>query len=428
MSLRFETLAIHGGLREDDTRARALPVHRTTAYTFKDLRHAHDLFSLKVPGHIYSRMSNPTQDALEERVALLEGGAGALALSSGTSAIFYTFINLARQGDEIVAASNLYGGTHTMLHDILPQFGIRAKLVQPNDLDGFAAAITDKTRAIYVESIGNPTLETADVSALAGLAHSRGLPLIVDATFSTPALQRPLTQGADIVIHSLTKWIGGHGTAIGSIVVDGGSFDWKNPRFDLYNEPDESYHGVRWAHDLGDLPPFIVRMRTVPLRNLGACISPDNAWIFLQGLESLSLRMAGHSENAMKVAEYLAAHPKAAWVKYPGLASDPFHHLARRYLSGGFGGMVVFGVPGSGAAALRNGARFIESLKLLSHLANVGDAKSLALHPAGTTHSQMSDEQQDLSGIRTEMIRLSIGLEHPDDILEDLEQALANLE
>ena len=428
MSPRFETLAIHGALPQDSTRARALPVHRTTAYTFKDLRHAQDLFALKVPGHIYSRMSNPTQEALEDRVALLEGGAAALALSSGTSALFYTFINLARQGDEIVAANNLYGGTYTMLDNILPQFGIHAHFVKPNDLAGFAAAINDKTRAIFVETIGNPTLETADITALADLAHSHGLPLVVDATFSTPALQRPLTQGADIVIHSLTKWIGGHGTALGGIVVDGNTFDWKQPRFDLYNEPDSSYHGLRWAHDLGDLPPFMVRMRTVPLRNLGACISADNAWIFLQGLETLPLRMQRHSENAMKVAQYLAGHPKAAWVRYPGLPSDPHHALAQKYFSGGFGGMVVFGVLGTGAAGLANGARFIESLQLFSHLANVGDAKSLALHPAGTTHSQMSDDQQDDSGIRQEMIRLSIGLEHPDDILEDLEQALAKVE
>ncbi len=429
MSPRFETLAIHGGLREDDTRARALPVHRTAAYTFKSLRHARDLFSLKETGYLYTRLGNPTQSALEERVSLLEGGAGALALASGTSAMFYIFINLARQGDEIVAACNLYGGTFTMLGNILPQLGITARFVKPNDLEGFAAVINDKTRAVYVETIGNPTLEVADIAALADLAHSRGLPLIVDATFSTPALQRPLAQGADITIHSLTKWMGGHGTAIGGVVVDGGTFEWKNnPRFPLYNEPDDSYHGIRWGHDLGELPPFITRMRLVPLRNLGACISPDNAWIFMQGLETLGLRMERHSANALKVAEFLAGHPKVAWVRYPGLPADPYHALARKYFSGGFGGMVVFGVQGKGDAGLQRAARFIESLELFSHLANVGDAKSLALHPAGTTHSQLSDAQQDDSGILPEMIRLSIGLEHPDDILADLEQALDKVE
>ena len=426
MKQRFETLAIHGGQHPDpSTCSRAVPVHRTTSFVFKDSRHAADLFALKEPGYIYTRLGNPTQEVLETRLNLLESGAGALALASGTSAIFYAVINLARQGDEIVAANNLYGGTHTMFTAILPQFGIRAHLVRPGDLSGFAAAITANTRAIFVEAIGNPGLDVADIAALADLAHAHNLPLIVDATFATPYLLRPIEHGADIVVHSLTKWIGGHGTAIGGIVVDSGRFDWKNKGFALYDEPDESYHGLRWGHDLDSLPPYIIRMRTVPLRNLGACIAPDNAWMFLQGLETLPLRMKRHSSSALAVAAYLAKHPKAAWVRYPGLPGDPAHALAARYLPKGCGGMVVFGLaskaPGGGK---EEGQRFVENLRLFSHLANVGDAKSLALHPASTTHSQLSSQEQADAGLKPEMVRLSIGLEHPDDILEDLEQAL----
>lgn len=426
MKARFETLAVHGGQMPDPaTNARAVPVHRSTSFVFRDAQHASDLFALKEAGYLYTRLGNPTQEVLETRLSLLEGGAGALALASGTSAIFYAVINLARQGDEIVAANNLYGGTHTMLTSILPQFGIGARLVRPNDLKGFAAAIGPNTRALFVEAIGNPGLEVADIAALADLAHSRGLPLIVDATFATPYLLRPIEHGADIVIHSLTKWIGGHGTAIGGIVIDAGRFDWRNKGFALYDEPDESYHGLRWGHDLDGPPPYVTRMRTVPLRNLGACIAPDNAWMFLQGLETLPLRMERHSANALAVAGYLAKHPKAAWVRYPGLPGDPAHSLAKRYLPAGCGGMVVFGlaseVPGGGK---EEGRRFVESLKLFSHLANVGDAKSLVLHPASTTHSQLSSQEQADAGLKPEMVRLSIGLEHSDDILEDLEQAL----
>ena len=426
MKARFETLAVHGGQIPDPaTNARAVPVHRTSSFVFRDAQHASDLFALKEAGYLYTRLGNPTQEILETRLGLLEGGAGALALASGTSAIFYAIINLARQGDEIVAANNLYGGTHTMLTSILPQFGIGARLVRPNDLEGFAAAIGPKTRALFVEAIGNPGLEVADIAALADLAHTRGLPLIVDATFATPYLLRPIEHGADIVIHSLTKWIGGHGTAIGGIVIDAGRFDWRNKGFSLYDEPDESYHGLRWGHDLDGLPPYVTRMRTVPLRNLGACIAPDNAWMFLQGLETLPLRMERHSANALAVAGYLAKHPKAAWVRYPGLPGDPAHALAARYLPRGCGGMVVFGLasrePGGGK---EEGRRFVDSLKLFSHLANVGDAKSLVLHPASTTHSQLSSQEQAEAGLKPEMVRLSVGLEHPDDILEDLEQAL----
>ena len=426
MTQRFETLAIHGGQAPDSaTGARALPVHRTTSFVFRDADHAADLFALKEPGYIYTRLGNPTQEALEARLALLEGAAGALALASGTSAIFYAVVNLARQGDEIVSAGNLYGGTHTMFTAILPQFGITTRLVKPGDLSGFAAAITPKTRALYVEAIGNPGLEVADIAALADLARSRNLPLIVDATFATPYLLRPMEHGADIVIHSLTKWIGGHGTAIGGIVADSGRFDWKDKGFALYDEPDESYHGLRWGHDLAGPPPFITRMRTVPLRNLGACIAPDNAWMFLQGLETLPLRMERHCANALAVASYLQKHPKTAWTRYPGLPGDPAHALATRYLPKGCGGMVAFGLAASAPdAAKERGRRFVEGLRLFSHLANVGDAKSLVLHPASTTHSQLSGPEQAAAGLAPEMVRLSIGLEHVDDILEDLERAL----
>lgn len=426
MKQRFETLTIHGGQSPDPaTSARAVPVHRTSSFVFKDARHASALFSLAEPGYIYTRLGNPTQEVLETRLSLLEGGAGALALASGTSAVFYAVINLARYGDDIVAASNLYGGTHTMFSSILPQFGIRTRFVRPNDLDAFAAAISKTTRALFIEAIGNPGLDVADIAALADLAHAHGLPLIVDATFATPYLLRPIEHGADIVLHSLTKWIGGHGTAIGGIVVDAGRFDWKDKGFALYDEPDDSYHGLRWGHELDNPPPYITRMRTVPLRNLGACLAPDNVWMFLQGLETLPLRMDRHSANALAAATYLAKHPKAAWVRYPGLPDDPAHALAARYLPKGQGGMVVFGLasknPGGGK---EEGQRFVDSLKLFSHLANVGDAKSLVLHPASTTHSQLSSQEQADAGLKPEMVRLSIGLEHIDDILEDLEQAL----
>ncbi len=424
---RFETLAIHGGQEPDPvTRSRAVPLHRTTSFTFRDAEHAADLFALKEPGYIYTRLGNPTQEVLEERVNLLEGGKGALALASGTSAVFYAVINLAGQGDEIIAASNLYGGTYTMFDAILPQFGIRTRFVPPNDAGAVAAAVTDRTRAVYVESIGNPSLEVADIRRMAKAAHGHGLPLLVDATFATPYLSRPLEHGADIVIHSLTKWMGGHGTAIGGIVVDGGRFDWSNGRFPLYDQPDASYHGIRWGLDLGDAPPFVTRMRTVPLRNLGACIAPDNAWTFLQGLETLPLRMDRHCANALAVAAYLERHPKVAWARYPGLAGDPAHALAREYLSKGAGGMVVFGIGERGGLdGKAAGRKFVASLRLFSHLANVGDAKSLVLHPASTTHSQLSRAQQEQAGLKPELVRLSIGLEHADDILEDLEQALA---
>ena len=421
--MKPETLAIHGGYaKEHPALSCAVPIFRTSAFDFHSTEHAANLFALKELGHIYTRLSNPTQDILEQRMSLLEGGKAAIALSSGTSAIFYTIINICEQGNEIVAANNLYGGTLTQFTSILPQFGITVHLVDPGDPENFRHAVNDRTRAIYCETIGNPALNMTDIGALAEVAHSEGVPLIVDSTFTPPTLLRPIEHGADIVIHSLTKWLGGHGTGLGGIVIDAGSFDWNDPKFTLYNEPDQSYHGLRFAHDLGELNDiaFALRLRLVPLRNLGACISPDNCWIFLQGLETLALRMERHSANGAAVARYLQDHPKVDWVNYPGLPGSPGHETAVRYLANGFGGMISFGITGGREA----GRKFIEALDLFSHVANVGDAKSLATHPASTTHLQLSEEQLKAGGISDGLVRLSIGIEHIDDILADIGQAI----
>ncbi|MEN8199971.1 MAG: O-acetylhomoserine aminocarboxypropyltransferase/cysteine synthase family protein [Thermodesulfobacteriota bacterium] len=421
--MKFETAALHGGQHIDtETLSRAVPIHRTASYLFKSTEHAANLFSLKELGNIYTRIGNPTQAVLEERLAMLEGGAASLALASGTSAIFYSIINICEAGDEVVAANNLYGGTYSQFDSILPQLGIKVHLVDPSDPENFRAKINAKTRGLYCETIGNPGLTMTDIEGVAKIAREHHLPLIVDATFTPPCLLRPLDHGADVVIHSLTKWIGGHGTVIGGIVTDGGTFDWTDPKFTLFNEPDASYHGLRYAHDLGEMNKiaFALRMRLVPLRNLGACISPDNCWAFIQGLETLGLRMGRHSENGMAVAKFLSSHKQVEWVNYPGLSDGENHPVAARYLKKGFGGMVAFGVKGG----LDAGKNFIESLQLVSHLANVGDAKSLAIHPASTTHSQLSAAQLAEAGISDSMIRLSVGIEHIDDILADLEQAL----
>lgn len=423
--LKLETNVLHAGSFQDETLARSTPVHRTSSYLFKNTEHAANLFALKELGNIYTRIMNPTQDVLEKRVAALEGGAAGLALASGTSAIFYSVINIARQGQEIVSSNKLYGGTYTMFNNILTDFGINTKFVDVNDEARVEAAINEKTRLIFTEIIGNPVLDVANVKNLSKIAKKHKLPLVVDSTFTTPYLIQPIKHGADIVVHSLTKWLGGHGTGIGGIVIDSGSFDWSDPKFELYNEPDSSYHGIRYAHDLGDLSPiaFALRMRLVPLRNLGACISPDNAWIFLQGIETLPLRMQRHSDNALNTARFLSDHPEVAWVRYPGLKDDPSYSAASSQLENGFGGMVVFGLK-KGTQA---GEKFINSLKVFSHLANVGDAKSLAIHPASTTHSQLSEEQQKSSGISPELVRLSVGIEHIDDILWDIENSLKSI-
>ena len=419
----IETQCLHAGQEPDPTTtARAVPIHRTTAYVFRDTEHAANLFALKELGNIYTRLMNPTTDVLEKRMAAIEGGVGALGVASGTSAIYYSIINICGVGDEIVSANTLYGGTYTMFKDILPQFGITVKMVDPSDPKNFSAAITDKTKAVFCETVSNPGLEITDIKAVADIAHENGLPLIVDSTFTTPYLIRPIEHGADIVCHSLTKWIGGHGTGVGGVVVDAGKFDWTAGKHPLMSEPDASYHGLRYAHDLGPLTPlaYILRMRLVPLRNLGAAIAPDNAWMFLQGLETLHLRMERHCENAMKVAEFLSKQKSVEWVRYPGLKGDKAHDNAKKVLKNGFGAMVVFGIKGGAEA----GKKFIENLELFSHVANVGDAKSLAIHPSSTTHSQLSEADQTAAGIPPELIRLAIGIEHADDIIADLDQAL----
>lgn len=422
--MKFETLALHAGQSVDqDTLSRGVPIYRTAAYMFKNTEHAANLFALKELGNIYSRIGNPTQDVLEQRMAQLEGGAAALALASGTSAIFYTIINICSQGDEVVSANNLYGGSFVQFNSILPQLGIKVRMVDPSNPDNFKAAINERTRAIYCETLGNPSLNMTDLGALAKIAQEHNLPLIVDSTFTPPCILKPIDYGANIVIHSLTKWIGGHGTSIGGIVIDAGNFNWQDPKFSLYNQPDDSYHGLRYAHDLGDLNPvaFALRMRLVPLRNLGACISPDNCWAFLQGIETLALRMQRHCENSVQVADYLSKHDGVDGVHYPGRPDSPGHEVAVKYLQNGFGGMIGFSIKGG----IEAGKKFIDSMQLISHLANVGDAKSLAIHPASTTHSQLSPQQLKECDIGEGLIRLSVGIEHIDDIIADIEQALA---
>ena len=406
----IETLAIHAGQDahgDPATNARAVPVYRTTAYNFRDSKHGADLFGLRELGNIYARLMNPTNDVLAKRIAALEGGAAAQTLSSGTAAIFFTITNIARAGDEIVAASNLYG---------------KANFTPVNDFAAVEAAINEKTRLVYVEAVGNPALDVADIEGYAAIAHRHGLPLIVDATFAPPPLLRALDHGADLVIHSLSKWIGGHGAGIGGVVVEKGGFDWTNPKFALYNEPDAGYHGLRFAHDLPEpLKPiaFSIRLLTVGIRNQGPTLAPDAAWIFLQGVESLPLRIARHSENALAVAKHLQSHPKVAWVKYPSLTQP---ELAAKYLPNGAGGVVVFGVKGGSDEARK--VTDAANGEIFSILANVGDAKSLIIHPASTTHSQLSDEDLRKGGVAPELIRLSIGLEHIDDIIAALDEAL----
>jgi O-acetylhomoserine (thiol)-lyase len=421
---RLETLALHAGQTLDATLSRGVPVHRTSSYVFKSTKHAADLFALKELGYIYSRLTNPTCDVLEQRLTQLEGGAASVVLASGTAAVFYAVITLAECGDEIVSANNLYGGTTTQFDAILPKFGIRTQFVDPHHPAEFESAITPKTRAVFVETIGNPVLDFTDIRAVAEIAHRHGLPLIVDGTFTTPYLLRTISLGADIVVNSLTKWLGGHGTAIGGSVTDAGTFDWTSGRHPLFTEPDDNYHGLRWALDLPEaLAPqaFALRLRTVPLRNLGACLSPDNAWMALQGIETLPVRMERHCQNALRIADHLQNHPKVAWVRYPGLPGDPAHEGARKDLKNGFGGMVVFGLK----AGFDGAVMLIDHIQLFSHLANVGDAKSLILHPASTSHSQLSEDQRRAGGLTPDLIRLSIGLEHPDDLIEALDAAMA---
>lgn len=416
-----ETLAVHAGWNGDPaTDSCAVPVYRTTAYNFRNAQDGADRFALKKAANIYARLMNPTEDVLEKRLAALEGGAAALTLASGTAAIYFAVTNIAEAGSEFVSADNVYGGTYVQFNTILKQSNaITVRWTHLNDFAAVEAAINEKTRFVYVETIGNPTLGVADIEKYAEVAHRHGLPLVVDATFSTPILEHPIQWGADVVIHSLSKWIGGHGAGIGGVVIDAGSFDWTQKGNPLYVEPDTGYHGVKWGEFAGKLA-FITRLRTVGLRNQGPTLSPDANWIFLQGVESLPLRIARHSENALAVAKYLKSHPKVEWVRYPGLADDPSHDLAKKYLPNGQGGMVVFGIKGGAAA----GVKVADGLRLFTQLANVGDARSLVIHPASSTHSQLSEEEQRAAGLQPELIRLSVGIEHIDDIITDLEQAL----
>ncbi|MBM5571409.1 MULTISPECIES: O-acetylhomoserine aminocarboxypropyltransferase/cysteine synthase family protein [Deefgea] len=423
--MKFDTLAIHAGYSPDPTtKAVAVPIYQTTSYSFDDTQHGADLFDLKVKGNIYTRIMNPTTDVLEQRVAALEGGIGALALASGQAAITYAILTIAEAGDNIIATSALYGGTYNLFAHTLPQYGISVKFVDANDPQAAAALIDEKTKAIYCESIGNPLGNVVDFAAFAAVAHAGGVPLIVDNTVPTPYLTRPIEHGADIVVHSLTKYMGGHGTSIGGIIVDSGKFPWAEhkARFRRLNEPEVSYHGVIYTEALGEAA-FIGRARTVPLRNMGACISPFNSFLILQGLETLALRMDRHVENALKVADFLKGHAKVAWVNYAGQAGHPSKALVDQYFGGKASGLLTFGVSGG----RDGGARFQDALQLITRLVNIGDAKSLACHPASTTHRQLSPDELKKAGVSEDMVRLSIGIEHIDDILADLEQALAQV-
>lgn len=421
-NLQFDTLAVHGGQQPDPaTGARAVPIYQTTSYNFRDAEHGANLFALKEAGNIYTRIMNPTTDVFEKRMSLLEGGVGALAFASGHAAISAAIFNVARSGDEIVSASALYGGTYNMFAYTLPKLGVKVVFVEPGEPENFRRAITPRTKAIYAETIGNPRLNVLDVESIAQIAHEAGLPLMVDATFSTPYLQRPIFSGADVVIHSATKFIGGHGTSMGGIVVDAGRFDWNGGKFPNLSEPDASYHDLSYSRDIG-AAAFITRLRVQVLRDLGAALSPFNSFLFLQGLETLPLRMRRHSDSALKAARFLAAHALVEWVSYPGLENHPDYTLAQKYLPKGAGAILTFGIKGG----LKAGARFINALKIFSLLANVGDAKSLVIHPASTTHSQLTPQQRAAAGASDELVRLSIGLEDADDLIGDLEQALAS--
>ncbi len=419
-----ETLAIHAGQVPDPTtNSRAVPIYATSSYVFNNTEHAANLFGLREVGNIYTRIMNPTNDVFEKRVAELEGGVAALAVASGQAAETLTVLNLARAGDNLVSSQTLYGGTYNLLAYTLPKWGITTKFVDIHNLDAVKQAIDAGTRLLYVETIGNPRLDVPDFEALAAIAHEAGIPLVVDNTFGAATLANPIKHGADIVIHSATKWIGGHGTSIGGVVVDAGRFDWGSPqareRFPEFSSPDPSYHGLVYTQAFGNLA-FILKLRVQLLRDLGPALSPFNAFLFLQGLETLPLRIARHSENALAVARWLANDARVDWVSYPGLESHPEHANARKYLHGGFGGVLTFGVKGGNAAA----RALIDKVKLFSLLANVGDAKSLIIHPASTTHEQLTVEQQKASGVTPELIRLSVGLEHIDDLIADLDQAL----
>ncbi|MDS0526934.1 homocysteine synthase [Clostridium sp. SHJSY1] len=421
---RFETQQLHAGQVPDPTtKSRAVPIYQTTSYVFDNTEQGENLFGLKESGNIYSRIMNPTSDVFEQRIAALEGGVGALATASGSAAITYSVLNIAGVGDEIVAASTLYGGTYNLFSTTLPKLGINTTFVDPDEPENFEKAINEKTKALYIESIGNPGINVVDIEAVAKIAHKHGIPLIVDNTFGTPYLLRPIEYGADVVVHSATKFIGGHGTSIGGIIVDGGKFDWtQNNKFPGFTEPDASYHGLRYAHDIG-AAAYITKARVQLLRDTGACISPFNSFLLLQGLETLSLRVDRHIENTKKIVEYLKSHEQVSWVNYPSLEGNKYYELSKKYLPKGAGSIFTFGVKGGEGKA----RKFIDSLEIFSQLANVADSKSLVIHPASTTHQQLSDEEQKGAGVTKDMIRVSVGTEHVDDLIEDLENAFNSI-
>jgi len=421
----LETIALHAGQIPDPTTgSRAVPLYQTSSYVFKSTEHAANLFALKEFGNIYTRLMNPTNDVFEKRVAEIEGGTGALAVASGQSAITYSLLAITRLGDEIVSANNLYGGTYQLFHHTLPKLGRIVKFVDSQDPEAFKRAITDKTRAIYAETIGNPKLDVPDFEAIAKIAHDAGIPFVVDNTVGI-GLVRPIDFGADILANSATKYIGGHGTSIGGVIVDSGKFKWNNGNFPEFTEPDPSYHGIKYWDAFGNIPgagnlAFILKIRVTLLRDIGAALSPFNSWLFIQGLETLALRQQRHSENALAVAKWLKSHPLVKWVNYPGLEDSPNYPIASKYLKNGFGGIIGFGIKGG----LESGKKFINSVQLLSHLANIGDSKSLVIHPASTTHQQLSSKEQEATGVTADYIRLSIGIENVEDIKADIEQAL----
>ena len=419
--MNIETQAIHAGFQDDPTtRAVAVPIYQTTSYSFRDTQHGANLFNLTEPGNIYTRMMNPTTDVLEQRMAELEGGIGALALASGMAAITAAIQTVARAGDNIISVSQLYGGTYNFFAHSLPNQGIEARMASGDDINALEALIDDDTKALFCESIGNPAGNIVDIQALSDMAHKHGIPVIVDNTVATPIYCRPFEQGADIVVHSLTKYIGGHGTSVGGIIIDSGNFPWKDhPRFSVFNQPDPSYHGIIYADAMAEAA-FIGRARVVPLRNMGAAISPFNSFLILQGLETLALRMQRHTENALKVAEYLSVHSLVDWVNYAGLKNDKYYQLSQKVVSGKPSGILSFGIKGGEIA----GAKFIDKLQLIKRLVNIGDAKSLACHPASTTHRQLNDDELKSAGASREMVRISVGIEHIDDIIADVSQAL----
>lgn len=419
--LKFDTLQVHAGQNPDPTTgSRAVPIYQTTSYVFENADHAADLFALKQFGNIYTRIMNPTSDVFEQRIAALEGGVGALAVASGSAAITYAILNIAGAGDEIVSASTLYGGTYNLFSITLPKLGVKTVFVDPDDPENFRKAINDKTKAVFIETIGNPGINLIDIEAVAKVAHEAGLPLIIDNTFGTPYLIRPIEFGADVVVHSATKFIGGHGTSIGGVIVDAGTFDWAaSGKFPGLTEPDPSYHGVRYVDALGPLA-YIIKARVQLLRDTGAAVSPFNSFLFLQGLETLSLRVERHVSNTKRITEFLNNHPRVSWVNYPSLPGNKYHALAQKYLPKGAGSIFTFGIQGG----LESGKKFIDSLKIFSLLANVADAKSLVIHPASTTHSQLTEAEQRGAGVTPDMVRLSIGIEDPEDLIWDLNQAL----